>query len=283
MKLLYATDLHGSEARYRKVLALARSNGVSAIVNGGDMLSMEDDLHVTQRKFIVGFLADYFAECEAHGIHHLALLGNDDLRIHDETFDRICAKSSHTVNLAQSRFELGGFEFIGMNWVVDYPFRLKDRCRKDREVYVFQRQFGTGLLSNEKGFEELEDWPGYAATLPTVEDELKKLPTPADPRKTVYVIHMPPARLGLDVCQSGETVGSEAVYRFIERTQPRLTVHGHIHESPARSGVWRAEVGETVCVQPGQLRGGMLSCALIDLENMEMKRLVESIQQETRP
>ena len=109
MKLLYVTDLHGSKAKYRKVLELARSNGAAAVVNGGDMLAMKDDLHETQREFIEGFLSDYFAECDKAGIHHLALLGNDDLRIHDAAFEKICSKYPRSVNLAQARFYLGCF------------------------------------------------------------------------------------------------------------------------------------------------------------------------------
>ena len=60
-----------------------------------------------------------------------------------------------------------GFEFVGMNWVVDYPFRLKDRCRMDTADYVFQEQFGTGLLSTPNGWQEIADWISYAKTLPT--------------------------------------------------------------------------------------------------------------------
>lgn len=276
MKILFATDLHGSKAKYRKAFEIARRNGAAAMVNGGDMLTMEDDLHETQREFIDGFLSGYFSEYDKAGIHHLAFLGNDDLRIHDAAFEKICSKYSRAVNLAQTRFELGGFEFIGMNWVADYPFRLKDRCRKDQDDCVFQRQFGLGLLSNDKGFEELPDWPAYAAALPTIEAELRELPRPSNPRKAVYVIHMPPARVGLDICSDGREVGSQAIFSFIEKAQPLLTLHGHIHESPSRSGAWRANIGETVCVQPGQLNSNVLTCVLIDLESMEMEILSES-------
>ena len=278
MKIVYVTDVHGDESKYRHVLSVARRVGAQAVVNGGDMLTMEDDLHRTQQEFIEGFLDGYFAEHEKAGMFHIGLLGNDDLRIHDACFGRVCSKYPHAVNLAQARFGLEAFEFIGMNWVVDYPFRLKDRCRKDRADYIFQRQFGTGLLSNPAGFEELQDWAAYASTLPTIEEELEKLPKPKDPSKAIYVIHMPPARLGLDVCQSGEEVGSHALYRFIERTQPFLTLHGHIHESPSRSGVWRAKMGRTVCIQPGQIRHDRVSYVIIDLDTMKMERFLEPLQ-----
>jgi len=98
------------------------------------------------------------------------------------------------------------------------------------------------------------------------------LPSPRNPDTAIYVIHMPPINLGLDVCGSGETVGSEAVYRFIERVQPLLTLHGHIHESPDVSGVWRARLGGTWCVQPGQMKP--LSCVLVELPGTEMERIV---------
>jgi len=272
MKILYVTDLHGDEAKYRKVFELAKEHGVQMVVNGGDMLSMEDDLHRTQREFILGFLDNYFAEFDKTGIYHLGILGNDDLRIHDECFDLTCSKYKHAVNLVQKKFKLGDFEFIGFNLVADYPFRLKDRCRMDLRNSPFQRQMGQGLLSTEQGFQTLKDWFGVAMSKPTLEDELKTLPKPDDMGKTVFVIHMPPAFVSLDVCWSGEKVGSEAIYKFIDKNQPLLTLHGHIHESPARTGVWQAHIGNTVSVQPGQSKEDAVSYVVIDLDQMELDR-----------
>lgn len=269
------TDLHGSIAKYRRVFQAAVKHSVAAVVNGGDMLTLDGDLHGSQRDFIEGFLSPYFAGYEKAGICHIGFLGNDDLKIHDDAFEETCRKYDHVVNLAQRRFELNGLEFIGMNWVADYPFRLKDRCRRDGPGYVFQEQFGTGLLSTPEGFKELEDWPAYAAKLPAIEDELAALPRPAAAGRTIYVIHTPPCGLGLDVISSGGKVGSQAVSRFIEKMRPLLTLHGHIHESPAISGIWKAKIGETICVQPGQMRANALSYALIDLESMEMERVEE--------
>jgi Icc-related predicted phosphoesterase len=277
MKIVFVTDLHGSKAKYRHVLEAAKRHSAAAVVNGGDMLTLADDIHLTQKKFIEGFLDPYFAEYQKAGIYHLGYLGNDDLIIHDACFDKVCSKYPHAVSLAQCRFALGPFEFIGMNWVADYPFQLKDRCRKDHKDYAFQRQLGPGLLSTEQGFKQLDDWFAYAATLPTIEDELEALPKPRNADRAVYVIHMPPARIGLDVCQSGDEVGSLAVYRLIERTQPLLTLHGHIHESPLRSGKWKVEMGKTVCVQPGQASYGVVTYALIDLDGMKMERFEESL------
>jgi len=272
MKILYVTDLHGNVSKYQKVFELAKGHHVQAVVNGGDMLSMEDDLHRTQREFILGFLDNYYSEFDKAGIYHLGLLGNDDLRIHDKCFDQTCSKYKHAVNLAQRNFKLGDYEFIGFNLVADYPFRLKDRCRMDRRNSPFQRQLGQGLLSTEQGFQTLKDWFAVAMSKPTLEDELVTVSKPDDMGKTVYVIHMPPAFVSLDVCWSGEKVGSESIYKFIENNQPRLSLHGHIHESFARTGVWQAQIGETVSVQPGQSKEEMVSYVVIDLDQMKLER-----------
>jgi hypothetical protein len=141
-----------------------------------------------------------------------------------------------------------------MNWVVDYPFTLKDRRRKDTKDYVFQTQFGPAAISTPDGWFHILDWPAYAGTLPTIEQELRQLPRPQNKRKAVYVIHMPPAKLGLDVCRRGEAVGSRAIYDFLIKKQPLLSLHGHIHESPEVSGIWQAQLGKTICIQPGQLQ-----------------------------
>ena len=269
MKILYVTDLHGMEWKYDRLLRVAIDCKVNAVVNGGDMLPKGGDL-MCQDDFIRDFLDSHFQKYNDAGIDYLCCLGNDDLRRFDLLFKSICDKYSRMHDIAQSKIELGGFEFIGMNWVVDYPLRLKDRCRMDAKDYVFQQQYGSGLLSTDTGWKDLEDWFAYARTLPTIEEELYELVQPDDPLKTIYSIHMPPANMGLDKCAHGLEMGSKAVYKFLEDKQPRLSLHGHIHESPTCSGKWWGRIGQTLCIQPGQLES--LSYVFIDLDTMEFER-----------
>jgi Icc-related predicted phosphoesterase len=273
MNILFVTDLHGIEWKYKRVLQIAKKLDVEAVINGGDLFPHSRGA-ATQPDFIAYFLDDHLAQYDSAGIHYLCYPGNDDLKIHDEMFEKVCDKYSRVVPLAQRKFDLGGFEFIGMNWVVDYPFRLKDRCRRDTEDYVFQPQLGPGVLSTPDGYEGIDDWFAYAATLPTIEEEMERLVRPTDMEKAVYVIHMPPSDLGLDECTGGERVGSRAIYRFLEKNQPRLSLHGHIHESPLVSGRWKAQLGRTLAVQPGNRED--LAFAVIDLESMECRRSVEA-------
>jgi len=268
MRILYVTDLHGIEWKYDRLFQVVVDSDLNAVVNGGDMLPKGRDI-ACQGDFIVDFLDPHFRKYNDAGVDYLCCLGNDDLQRFDPLFKIICDRYSQVHDIAQCKIELSGFEFIGMNWVVDYPFRLKDRCRMDTEDYVFQEQFGSGLLSTDIGWRELEDWFAYAKTLRTIEEELNRLVQPDEPSRAIYSIHMPPSKMGLDKCAHGLEVGSKAVYEFLKRRQPRLSLHGHIHESPACSERWWGKIGQTVCIQPGQLES--LSYVLIDLDTMEFE------------
>lgn len=66
------------------------------------------------------------------------------------------------------------------------------------------------------------------------------------------MIHSPPSSLDLDVCNDGQKVGSEAIYNFLKKNQPLISLHGHIHESPNNSKKWYSHLGRTLYIQPGQ-------------------------------
>jgi Icc-related predicted phosphoesterase len=144
----------------------------------------------------------------------------------------------------------------------------------DTEDYVFQQQLGTAILSTHDGWKEIDNWIQYAKSLPTIEDEMVSLVTPNDMRKAIYIIHMPPANLGLDECINGMKVGSKAIYNFFKKNQPLISLHGHIHESPEMSGRWHAKLDNTLCIQPGQLMP--LTYVVIDLTTMDCKRYQEN-------
>jgi hypothetical protein len=243
---------------------------VDAVVNGGDMLPKDGNLF-RQNAFIKGSLRRHFDCFEAAGIPYLCYLGNDDLRIWDELFEQTCGQYRNVYNLAQRKVRLGDTTFVGMNWVTDYPFTLKDRCRMDTRDFVLPPQYGPAVLSDPEGWVDVPDWLAYIRKLPTIADELANLPR-VQSRRSVYAIHMPPSKLGLDLCTGGQRVGSKAIYRFLRSIQPTLALHGHIHESPDVGGTWQAMLGNTVCVQPGQ--PDRFAFVLADLDTMRIERHV---------
>jgi Icc-related predicted phosphoesterase len=272
MKILYTTDIHGSYWKYEKIFDLAENLELDIVINGGDMLPFGNFLN--QDLFIKNFLDSHFSKFNKKKIYFLTMLANDDLLIFDELFNQICNKYRYVISIAQNRFKLRKYEFIGMNLVTDLPFILKDRARKDNEKFEFPSQFGTAIVSTLNGWKEIPDWYSYAARIPTIEEELNNLIIPDDFRKTIYIIHMPPADLGLDECHDGRKVGSKAIYNFILNNQPLLTLHGHIHESPEISGKWYAHLNQTLCIQPGQsqIHENYLIYTLIDLKTLDIDR-----------
>lgn len=273
MKILFTTDLHGYKWKYERIFEIAIASQANAVINSGDMLPLAEPPE--QRKFISTYLGKYFARFNSEKIYYLCHLGNDDFRIVDDFFDTICNKYPFIVNLAQRLFKIEDFEFIGMNWIVDCPFRLKDRCRMDIDDHICPVQYGSGILSATKGWKEIEDWFSYAKTLPTIENELNQLPCPENMRRSVYVMHMPPFGIGLDKCWGGEEAGSKAIYNFLKKKQPKLSLHGHIHESPEVTGKWCAKIGNTLCIQPGQPPEDELAYVIIDLSTMKVDREIE--------
>jgi len=277
MKLLYVTDIHGIEWKHNKIFQLASSLKPDVVINGGDMLPFKGNL-LHQDKFITGFLDKYFSRFESIKMYYLGLLGNDDLRIFDNLFQKTCDKYSYVANIAQRKFQIEGskYEFIGMNWVSDLSFGLKDRARKDTPDFKHPKQIGRQYLSTPNGFKRLEDWISYAESLPTIEDELRNLVKPSDMSNTIYGFHNPPANLELDMTHDGKKVGSKSEYRFLKENQPKLSLHGHIHESPDVSDTWFSQLGNTICIQPGQFRQNedSLIYVLIDLETMNIERKI---------
>lgn len=274
MKILYVTDLHGDIFKYNKIFQLAKNHVVDCVINGGDMLP--HDLF-KQEDFIKGFLKNYFQKLEGRKIKYFCLLGNDDISVLDDMFDDLCTSFKYIYNIAQRKVSMEDLNIIGMNWVADYPFRLKDRCRKDYKEAISPPQFGSALMSkslNPLNFKTIDAWFGYLHNLPTIEQELLKLLKPDNQDKTIYVMHMPPANVGLDVCYREECVGSKSIFNFISDNQPFLTLHGHIHESPIVSNRWFSSIGKTKCIQPGQSNvNDYVSYVILDTESLNTAML----------
>jgi Icc-related predicted phosphoesterase len=64
-----------------------------------------------------------------------------------------------------------------------------------------------------------------------------------------------------------KSAGSPSVKAFIEKVQPLLTLHGHIHESPGY-----ARLGRTLAINAGsEYAEGILKAAIINLEGGKVK------------
>lgn len=253
MLFIYATDLHGIEKKYNDILNYALDNKIKLIHLGSDFLPKGYDILGIQKKFINKFLKKFYEKATQNGIKILVFFGNDDIYSRKKYFRKFGSL------LDENPEEIEGVLFKAYPYVCDYPFPLKTACKLDYRGW--ERPFCKRSVDfSEEGFVEINDIDDYLRKKTTIEEDLQK-EIVTHPR-TVYAMHMPPSNLGLDVCgrllrdktyDSLNPVGSVSIYKWIEKEQPLLTLHGHIHESYSITGVWKKQLGKTLVVQPGQI------------------------------
>lgn len=277
MRFLYVTDIHGDKEKYLKLLQIAIEGNYKYIIDGGDMLPKGFGRLEKQTNYINDFLTGYLKKLQDAEITYLCMLGNDDILPMDTFFDSLCKEYDNVHNIANNKVVLNGYEFIGMNYVLDHPFGCKDRVVNEDNC-VLQEQLASAFISTVDGHEQIEDWCNYREkSLPKMGDILNKLPIPTDYKKTIYVMHQPPKNVGLGILNSGLDVGSNDIYKFLKQQEPLLSLHGHIHESPdTENGKWITNINNTTCIQPGQTEydENNLVYVDIDLDNNNFQRKI---------
>ena len=109
-------------------------------------------------------------------------------------------------------------------------------------------------------------------------EDLKAQLQPDEMARSVWMVHQPPAGMGMDICGDGREVGSPALTRFIEENQPLLGCSGHIHESPHQPhGQWFAEIGRTLWLQPGQVDRRLHYVALDITDDLAIADITHSV------
>jgi Icc-related predicted phosphoesterase len=171
------------------------------------------------------------------GIRLFVCPGNDDEMEVDDVIRR-----SDLVELGEGRvLEIGDFTMISTGWSNHTPWNTH---REETE---------------EKLGERIE----------AMASQVK------DPSKAIFNLHCPPYKSGLDEAPAIDAdlkllhggralrpVGSTAVRESIERHQPLLSLHGHIHESKGA-----VKIGKTLSINPGSsYEEGMLMGAIVQLD-----------------
>ncbi len=279
-RLVYTADLHGHLALYRAAGEAALGAEADALIFGGDLCpgtpsASSRDLPDSQPEFLlreVGPLVETWKRSRP-ALRVFAIPGNDDCATISPALSQL-EKLGLVEDLHQKLARLGSYTLLGSAFVPPTPFSFKDFERRDTAGdWQLQPQIARCVLTTEQGFEEIEDFPAYLNSRPTIEEELARLPV-AEPGRTIAVIHCPPFGTRCDVLFNGEHIGSRALRDWIEHHQPLLTLHGHIHESPRISGAFADRIGKTVVVNPG-CDHERPHWVLIDTERLD--RMVHSI------
>ena len=271
---LFATDLHGRISRYEKLFALIAMERPRAVFLGGDLLprgsfyrteTQEDD-------FILKYLAPNFDRLRQElGSSYPATFlieGNDDPKVCEAELVEGEA-SGLWCYLHQRKASLGKFQLFGYACVPPTPFSLKDWERYDVSRYV-----DPGCISPEEGRRTVAVDPSEVKWS-TIEHDLEALVNNEVLDMAIFLMHTPPYdtlldRAALDGKQHEHVpldvhIGSIAVRRFIDKRQPLITLHGHVHESARLTGEWKIKIGRTICIN-GSHDGPELAIVRFDPE-----------------
>lgn len=300
LTLYYASDIHGSDLLWRKFVNAGSFYGADVLVMGGDITGKavvpivgvpggfvareiegdrvfgDDELPAVERRIRdLGFYPYQTSEAELEATH-----GNADA-VRQLFLHAMEASVERWLQLAEERLAGTGIRLCVMLGNDDEP-HLRDVLAAsplgvDSEDVTVDLGEGFQMLScghaNPTPWSSPRELPEEA-----LEAHLEELVAKVDDvSRAIFNLHVPPIRTSIDrapaldeglkpVVRGGSVVmahaGSEAVRSVIERYQPPLALHGHIHES---RGV--VNVGKTVCINPGSEYGeGVLHGAIIKLD-----------------
>ena len=261
-KILYTADLHGNQEYYKKLIAKAKDAEIKAVVIGGDLCpkggpTVEDAVKI-QKEFLEKFFIPELSKLKKDVFF---IMGNDDFRI-NETILKNANENLKYIN--KKRFNLFNKNIVGYSFVNPTPFSLKDWEKfedEKKEMPPQTHDYEIRTIKKEEG---------------TIKVYLNNLIKLSNPKKAIYVIHAPPFNTKLDIISSRTHVGSKAIREFIEKEQPYLTLHGHIHESPQMSGSYIDKIGKTACINVGssypenKLNGIIIDIDTLDIKYMEL-------------
>lgn len=307
LKIFHASDIHGSDKCFRKFLNAAKVYGVDVIIMGGDItgkmlvpiVELSDGTYKTE---FMGSEVNIMTQNELMNMRKLIAdsggypyvcdrdeydkLKNDKSYLDRVFKEQIIRRVEEWINLAEERLRGSGVEVYIMPGNDDY-LEIDDVLNKsdfvinpDGKVVEIEGKYE--MISS--GFVNMTPWKA-PRDIPDekLEEILEALVSKVRELNTsIFNLHAPPYNTQIDlaplldstlkpVMSGGELVmthvGSIAVRKVIEKYQPLLGLHGHIHES---KGV--VKIGRTLCINAGSdYSSGNLHGALITLEDGKVK------------
>ena len=256
MKILFTSDLHGRKKLYDGLIRTCIEESVDAVILGGDLLPRERHLAESLNLQMSFVEENLFQICwhlrSETGAKVYAILGNDDWAATLPQFQRLEAEG--LIDLLLDRFiKIDDDLFIsGYSYIPPTPFSLKDFEKRDLERDRPQGLARHPFVSRLNHIDPVDEKETFLKRS-SIEQDLAQLTLPEEAKRLILVFHTPPYGTPLDTLYDGSHVGSRAVRSFIEREQPWMSLHGHIHESPTVSGLYWDTIGDSVCVNAGQV------------------------------
>ncbi|MDA4114709.1 MAG: hypothetical protein OK474_11750 [Thaumarchaeota archaeon] len=306
-RILFATDVHGSDPVWHKFIKGGQHYKANVIIIGGDITG-KGVVPVTQNPdgtYTADFqdqkrvlkdgeaLARFEEILRRNGTYmftgsagEMEELMNDKAKA-DKIFDGlIIARVSEWMEFAERNATTPVYANAGNDDIKEVDEIIKKSSKvvftEDRVIQIDAKH---EMISG--GFANITPW---RCPRDFTEEEIakkieQKVSMLKDVRSSIFNLHCPPVDSGLDTCPKLDTsvcpprpimraggllmygAGSTSVRAAIEKHQPMLGLHGHIHESRNMT-----KIGRTVCINPGsEYAEGILRGALVNFDESGFK------------
>lgn len=297
--ILYATDVHGSEKCWKKFLRTGKRYKPDIMLMGGDLtgkviapiIKLKPNLHTChlfghkyelhdekEIKRIEGLIREtgyYPYRCS---LEEAQELGANKKKL-DDLFDKLMeASTERWLKMVDISKETKVIVNPGNDdrFVIDHVIQESENV-----IYPLHKVVDLDEKHEMISCEWVNSTP-WNSPRECSEKELMKKLEPEVARldhfeNAIFNFHCPPYDTVLDVAPKldktlkpktflgkpkMENVGSKSVRELIEKHQPLMGLHGHIHESAGRQ-----ELGKTTCINPGSdYTSGILYACLIKID-----------------
>ena len=307
-KLFFATDIHGSDICWSKFLNAGKFYEVDVLILGGDMTgkAVVPFIHRGGKNYSVTLLEQEFPvttddelvemkkRVRSRGYYpylttpeEIAELEKDPVRVHRIFLAEVLKVVQQWMDLADKKLDGTGMKVYCAPGNDDMD-EVDEIVRSSRSVVLVEGQV-TPLDAHHEmiasGWSNRTPWDTHREE---DEDQLQvryeaMISRLNDPRNAVFNIHVPPYKSSLDEApeldkdlrpvlagQALKPVGSTALRSVIEKYQPLLGLHGHIHE-----GRGATRIGKTLCINPGSMyEQGTLLGAIVNLGRNKIENYV---------
>ncbi|MFQ6073786.1 MAG: phosphoesterase [Candidatus Bathyarchaeia archaeon] len=306
-RILFATDMHGSEGVWRKFLNASSMLKVNVAICGGDLtgkmivpiIERKDGkycYYLMGKNHVVNSDGLQKAIKDVRGIGYYPYLTDEgeyeEMQKNREKVDEVFSKVM--TSTLKNWLDLIREKVPSETRVIVCPgnddrFSVDDLIRDHPDVVNAE---GKVIAIDETHEMISTGWVNPSPWHTTREEDEEKLEVRLekyisqlkDAETAIFNFHAPPYQTKLDeaplldddlnpVIQGGRVimvpVGSKAVKKMIEKYQPFLGLHGHIHEASGS-----IKIGRTHCVNPGsEYAEGILRAFLIEFKGNKIIRL----------
>jgi Icc-related predicted phosphoesterase len=298
-KILFATDVHGGETFFGKILSVAKNFKVNILLISGDLtgkaivpIVKNDEGRYFTTFFGVNYNVgdDKLPELE----NKIRKVGYYSFRCSLKEYEAFKAEPKKVDELFRKLIQDTLYNWaekieatlpadmrVIMNPGNDDDFAVDEVLKKSKRLeYTLERTVDLDDLHQMASCEWVNPTPWNSPRECSEEDLEKRLRREmkrvSDMSNLICDIHAPPYDTPLDLAPKlnkdlqpktfigqpvYDHVGSKSVRKILKEYQPLLGLHGHIHESASK-----CNIGRTICVNPGsEYNEGIMHAYLITL------------------